>query len=89
MVKQASIIAAIILFSFNVNAQAKKDSTYLKPETNFLSLKAIDSIMQTKKAQISVSDWEVFYAVLNRMILPVAIAEFEQKEKIKSAAKKP
>ena len=68
-------------------APTPKDSTYLRDTTEFLSLKTIDRIMATKKNNISVGDWEVFYAILNRFLLPDAIREFETKAK-QSANKK-
>lgn len=78
----------LVMLTICVSSYAqKKDSTVsaLKDTTKFLSLSDINRIMLTpeKKKSISVADWETFWAVLNNMLLPQAIKEYEEKHKAK------
>jgi hypothetical protein len=84
------VITSVIAFG-----QPKSDSTTAAKEkakqdsilyvSKILSMQDVDRIMMAKKNEISVADWEVFWLVMNRMLLPEATQEFKNK----SAAKKP
>jgi hypothetical protein len=82
------ITTALIAISLSANAQ-KVDSTKAKEDSityvsKILSLSDIDRIMTTKKNVLSVSDWEIFWKVINGALLPDAIKEYQaQKPKHK------
>lgn len=59
-------------------AKAKEDSIIYV--TKILSLQDIDRIMVSKKGNISVADWEIFWKVINAMLLPDAVKEYEAKK---------
>ena len=67
----------------NINIKDTAKAKPLTDSTYFLNLKTIDKIMGTKKSMISVADWEIFYGILNRMLLPEAIKEWEENHKPK------
>lgn len=80
------LFTTLILATTLLTASAqKKDTTKatLTDSTYFLNLKTIDKVMATKKSMISVADWEIFYSVLNRILLPDAIKEWEDNQKPK------
>ena len=77
-------LVLIVLFSISANAQ-KVDSTKAKEDSityvsKILSLSDIDRIMTTKKNVLSVSDWEIFWKVINGALLPDAIKEYQAKK---------
>jgi hypothetical protein len=56
-------------------------------DSTAITLKQIERILQTKKSVLSVSDWELFYAILNRFVIPELIKEFDSKQKPSPAKK--
>jgi hypothetical protein len=82
----------VILFSFKGYAQSKSDSTKEKARqdsilyvSKILSIQDVDRIMMAKKDRISVANWELFWSIMNQMLLPEATQEFKSKQ----PAKKP
>jgi hypothetical protein len=85
----------VILFSISANAQSKADSLSIAKEkarqdsilyvSKILSMQDVDRIMMAKKDRISVANWELFWSIMNQMLLPEATQEFKSKQ----AAKKP
>ena len=79
------IITLLLVISTGIAFGQKVDSTKAKEDSityvsKILSLSDIDRIMTTKKNVLSVSDWEIFWKVINGALLPDAIKEYQAKK---------
>jgi hypothetical protein len=90
------ITTTLIIFSLSASAQSSKDTTKTPPPVQdtawyskpLLSTRMVDEVMATKKANISVADWESFWRVYNTFLVPEVIGVYNRSKENKPQAKK-